>query len=72
MSGNEVGYTVTRLSPVPSDAVDMREPEFRVSGADHFQTAYYEVSVTVGSSLGRGGLVNTVQGVAVRVPVPAR
>ena len=68
----EASYTVTRLNPALRSNFPVRALESSVSGAGHFQTAIFEVAVTVGSPGGREGFVKTIQGVAIRVPGPTR
>jgi hypothetical protein len=61
-------YTVTRLSPGWSAVFELRDPESQASGVDHFDTAHFEIAVTVGDATGRLGRLHVVQGVAIRVP----
>jgi sulfite reductase beta subunit-like hemoprotein len=70
-AGQNVYPSVTRLAPPLQKGFPMRESESRVSGVGHFDTALFEVAVTVGSPDDRSGVAHVVQGVALRVPAVA-
>ena len=61
-------YRISRLAPSMLKDFSLRESESHATGVSHFNTAIFEVAVTVGSPQGRSGHAHVIQGVAVRVP----
>jgi hypothetical protein len=64
----EAVYRISRLAPALFKDFSLREAESKATGVSHFNTAIFEVAVTVGSPRGRSGHAHVIQGVAVRVP----
>jgi hypothetical protein len=67
-----VSYRLSRREPTLTSTFPLRESESRVSGSGHFSALLFDVSVEVEGEGSRGGSAHIVQGVAVRVPAPAR
>lgn len=66
---DQVGvYSVSRIAPLWWRDFTLRESEAQVTGIGHFNTAIFEVAVTIGAQHGRSATAHVIQGVAVRVP----